>query len=76
MARTRSARPRPKRISFTDFEACHLYEWLTWYWRDEPHNCALCHQLGARLERFIGQPEARRIRRSMKRNLVKKGGPQ
>lgn len=64
--------PTKKRISFTDFEACHLYEWLTRYWGDEPHfgNCGLCQQLGTRLETFIGKPEARRIARMTKRDLA------
>ena len=42
----------------------------TRYWGDEPRfgGCLLCQQLGARLERFIGTSEARRIRRMTKRD--------
>src|SRR4029450_12634990 len=56
---------RRRRISFSAFDAAHMYEWLTRYWGEEPRfgGCLLCQQLGARLERFIGAAEARRIQR-------------
>ena len=65
---------RRRRIAFGEVDAAHMYEWLTRYWGDESRfgGCLLCQQLGARLERFIGASEARRIRRLTKRDLTNK----
>lgn len=56
-----------KRISLSDRDAAHAYEWLVMYWHDEGRGrfggCPQCELLGRRLEKFIGESEARRIRR-------------
>jgi hypothetical protein len=56
---------RPRRLSLSDIAACHVYEWLVFYWAGDPRfgGCPLCQQLGARLSRFIGASEARRLRK-------------
>jgi hypothetical protein len=66
-----------KRISLSERDAAHAYEWLRMYWEHAPEitgrtrrfgNCALCEQIGKRLERFIGPAEVRRVARVVKRN--------
>jgi hypothetical protein len=56
-----------KRISLSERDAAHAYEWLVMYWQDEGRGrfggCLHCEMLGRRLEKFIGESEARRIRR-------------
>jgi hypothetical protein len=71
--RSKRAKPYRRRISFGEFEAAHIYQWLTSFWGDEPRfgGCALCQQLGARLARFIGASEVRRIRRVTTQDLAK-----
>ena len=55
-----------KRISFSDRDASHLYEWLRMYWVGDARKfggCHQCEQLGKRLERFIGPAASKRIAR-------------
>jgi len=59
------AAKRPRRISFTEGEAAHIYDWLSRYWDGDPKSseCPLCQQLCSRLERMIGPSEVRSINR-------------
>jgi hypothetical protein len=67
MARVMKVKPakRPRRISFTDGEAAHIYAWLSslYYGRPAASECPLCQQLRVRLERMIGPGEMRSINR-------------
>lgn len=65
--------PSQRRISFTERDAIHIYEWLImyWHWVGELRTlggCYTCQQLEKRLRRFIGIPAAKRVRRIVKRN--------
>ena len=63
---------KSKRISFNEYDAVHVYEWVRLYWEDDflrhPDfkkgvdrfgNCPQCRQIGKRLEKFIGKKEVR-----------------
>jgi hypothetical protein len=66
------ASSRPRRIAFSERDAAHAYEWLVMFWRGDRRGrfggCAQCALVGARLERFLGASEARRIRRAVDRH--------
>lgn len=59
-----------QRISFSDYDASHMYEWLCMYWWGMRRfgGCYSCQQLAKRLEAFIGPSEVRRIKRVVKKN--------
>ena len=60
-----------KRISFSQYDAGHIYEYLRFYWEDDflrhPEDrkmgkfggCGLCISIGERLEKFIGEEEVK-----------------
>ena len=63
-----------KRISFDEYDAVHLYEYLRFYWEDyflenpedrkqmgEFGKCPQCENIGKRLEKFIGKEEIKEI---------------
>lgn len=57
-----------KRISFDEYQAEHIYEWLRIYWvyfneKDKFGNCPLCRMIGERLEKFISPSAVRSISR-------------
>lgn len=58
-------RDRRRRIAFGDLDACHLYEWLVFYWSGDRRfgGCPLCQTIGQRLRQFIGPQEAARLAR-------------
>ena len=59
-----------KRISISEYDAEHVYEWLRMYWRGEKNRfggCYECQRLGRRLERLIGPTAVRRIARLVKK---------
>lgn len=65
--------PTQRRISFSQYDTVHIYEWLVMYWSHEDElkelgGCYTCQQLEKRLRRFIGPAEAARVRRIVKRN--------
>jgi hypothetical protein len=73
---TPKRRARPRRISFSDLAACHLYEWLVCFWDGDRDlgGCLLCQDLGARLRRFIGPREAARLVRLARAAALKQPG--
>ena len=58
-----------KRISFSELDAEHIYEWLAMYWLGERKfgGCLQCEGLGRRLVTFIGPTAKRRIERAVKK---------
>ena len=78
-----------KRISFDDYDAAHIYEYLRFYWEEEflenPKSrkemgrfggCLECMKIGERLEKFIGEEEiknAEKYLRKYRREYKKKG---
>lgn len=65
-----------KRITFNQSDACHLYEYLRFYWEEyflrHPQerrasnkygSCPACESIGKRLERFIGEKDVRFVER-------------
>ena len=55
-----------KRLTLSDRDALHAYDWLRMYWRGDDQKfggCFECEQIGRRLERFIGPAAVRRIAR-------------
>ena len=59
----------PKRISFTEFDACHLYSLAAEnFCVDKKEGvCVACLELKSRLEQFIGSKEVRAIQRQLKK---------
>jgi len=70
-----------KRISFSKYDAGHIYEWGRFYWEDvflrRPEmrkqlnkfgNCGLCMSIGKRLERFIGEKEVKFVEKLVKKH--------
>lgn len=65
-----------RRISFSESDAIHIYEWLVMYWHgDDNHKsfggCLLCQQLGKRLGAFIGKKDAALVRRTVRKSVKK-----
>lgn len=69
-----------KRISFSERDASHIYEWLMMYWAGEREGkfggCALCELIGKRLEAMVGKTEASRIERIVRKNPSRKNREQ
>lgn len=68
-----------RRISFSESDAVHIYEWLVMYWHGDEDakthaygGCYSCQQLGTRLETFIGPKDAAMVRRVVRKNPGKK----
>lgn len=60
-----------KRISLSQYDAEHVYEWLRMYWRGDERKfgrCFECARTGRRLERLIGPAAVRRIARLVQKN--------
>jgi hypothetical protein len=60
-----------KRLTITEYDGLHVYEWLRMYWRGNENRfggCYECERLGRRLERLIGPPAVRRVARLVKDN--------
>lgn len=69
-----------QRISFSDADAVHLYEWLVMYWHGDENaktfgGCGSCQHLGKRLEKFIGPKDAAMVRRAVRKNPSKRPDP-
>ena len=78
-----------KRISFEEYDAAHIYEYLRFYWEEEflenpkwrKHmgkfgGCPQCERIGERLEKFIGKEEIKETEkylREYRRKYKKKG---
>ena len=75
---------KPKRISFNEYDAGHMYEWCRFYWEDDflryPDfrkgvdrfgNCPQCRQIGKRLEKFIGKKEVKFVEGLVKEHRKK-----
>jgi hypothetical protein len=63
-----------KRISFSDYDAAHIYEWLVMYWVDRTGEfppgfggCFTCIKLGKRLEKLLGPREVARTKRLVRK---------
>jgi len=68
---------RHRRISFSEVDAVHIYEWLAMYWTNHTASfggCVSCQQLGERLEKFIGPKDARWVRRVVLKNPGRRKG--
>lgn len=71
-----------RRLSLSERDAAHVYEWLLMYWQEERRNhvppmnrfgnCVQCELIGARLEKFIGKKEVRRTARLVKERPAKR----
>jgi hypothetical protein len=62
----------PKRISFSEHNAAHLYELaLEHFIANSPGECYSCVDIKSRLEKFIGKKEVARIKKSVKKNPYK-----
>ena len=57
------------RITFDEYDAARLYEWHLAVLQAMPEdkNC-YCSELGKRLAKFIGEKEARRLQKLVKKN--------
>ncbi len=55
----------PKRITFNERDALHIYEWKLALnqGQDDIKHCAECHRLEKRLRDFLGKNEVKRIQR-------------
>ena len=77
MASVRASKLQTKqrRLSLSERDAVHAYEWLVMYWHgDDTHQpfggCALCQTVGKRLEKFIGTQNVRRVKKSVRANPI------
>jgi len=62
-------RGMPKRISFDEYGAGHLYELALEHFCDEPGGgCGECTKIKGRLEKFLGEKEVKAITRTIKKN--------
>ncbi len=70
-----------KRISFDEYSAVHIYEYLRFYWEDaflkDPDfrksvnkfgSCPECEQIGKRLEAFVGKKEIQFVEKLLKKH--------
>jgi len=70
-----------KRISFDEYDATHIYEYLRFYWEEDfirnPEDrkqmgkfggCPQCEKIGERLEKFIDKEEIKDIEKSLRRH--------
>jgi len=59
-----------KRISFSQYDAVHIYEYLRFYWKKDElgkfGSCPQCEQIGKRLENFIGKKEIKKTEKLLK----------
>lgn len=70
-----------KRLTLTERDAEHVYEWLIMYWSNYPWEptgdrfggCIECEIIGKRLEKFIGPQAVRRVARVVKQNPGDRG---
>lgn len=66
-------------IKFQEDDACHIYEYLRFYWEDyflrnpgdrkgmdKFGNCVQCRVIGKRLEKFIGARHVKHVNKSIK----------
>jgi len=70
---------RTKRISFDEYDAVHIYEYLRFYWEEEfledPEwkklgkfgGCPQCENIGKRLEKFIGEEEIKEVEKYLRK---------
>ncbi|MBU0777494.1 hypothetical protein KKF82_04480 [Patescibacteria group bacterium] len=68
-----------KRISFDEYDAVHIYEYLRFYWEEEfledPTwreagrfgGCPQCIHIGERLEKFIGEEEIKEVEKYLRK---------
>lgn len=59
---------KPKRISFDEHHAIHLYELALEHFCDGPSGCYTCQRLKDRLESFIGPKNVKSVTRTIKKN--------
>lgn len=62
---------KAKRISFDQYDAAELYEWKLAFSQclgNDAFPCHNCDKIEARLQQFIGEKEARRLRQQIKKH--------
>jgi len=79
---------KKKRISFDEYDAIHVYEYLRFYWEEEfleyPEwkklgkfgGCPQCINIGERLEKFIGEKEIKEVEKYLREYRRKYKGRQ
>lgn len=59
-----------KRISLSERDATHVYEWLRMYWypKTDSGGCYQCEAIGQRLEKLIGPQAVRQVKRDVRKH--------
>lgn len=67
---------KERKFSFKEYDVSHVYEWLIMYWQSQNDegmkgrfgHCGQCTKLGLRLEKFLGDKQAKSVRRIVAKN--------